>query len=304
MLVCASTLVVSGIGAPISAIILIPVGVYLLSGPATLGWAATLSPYFLTSASLYFIKRRYPVSLDVFILGWLALFGVNIAIPLNLIGPEYIELLAIVAKLIIFVGMISPKFSLLEADIKHFLISGFSKEYPGDGGGHLTLVDPGDKMRSEEIGWIRDKIRENSGKGVRTILISLYDLISPADLASEMRGENLYIVRMKLGGNQDVQVFSENVTTINDDWSQFNFFLTDVIAYSAERNLRCDIILYSLSWIIHNHGWKQVYSQFLPMVSKLKGSQVDLYCFYYPRTHGNRAEIAVFEKLADRIILI
>jgi hypothetical protein len=287
-----------------AAIILIPITVYLLSGPAALGWAATLSPYFLTSISLYFIKRRYPVSLDTFILGWLTLFAVNLTIPLNLIRPDYVEILAIIAKIIIFLGMISPKFSLIEADVKRFLISGFSKEYPIEGGDHLILINPGKKMRSEEIKWIKEKLKENSENGVRTILISLYDLITPSDIGSEGHGEDLYIVRMKLGGNHDVQVFKDNVTTINDDWSQFNFFLTDVIAYSSERNLRCDIILYSLSWIIHSHGWKQVYSQFITMASKLKGSRVKLYCFYYPETHSNRAEIVVFEKIADRIILI
>jgi hypothetical protein len=287
-----------------TAIIIIPIAVYLLSGPASLGWAATLSPYILTSISLIFIKRRSPVSLDVFISGWLALFIVNLTVPLNLLSPMYVETLAIIAKIVIFIGMISPKFSLLEDDVKRFLISGLPQEYLGEERGRVTLVNPGKKMRSEEIKWIKEKVTENSANGLKTILITLYDLISPIDIDPERLGKDLYFVRMKPGERHEVQVFKENVTTMSDDWSKFDFFLTDVIAYSKERNLRCDIILYSLTWIIHSNGWKRVYPQFLTMASKLKESQVNIYCFYYPATHSDPAEITVFEKIADRVILI
>jgi hypothetical protein len=287
-----------------AAIIIIPVAVYLLSGPAALGWAATLSPFILTSASLVFIKRRSPVPLDVFILGWLALFIVNLAVPLSLLSPDIIEALAIIAKTVIFVGMISPKFSLLEDDVKRFLISGLPREYLVEPRGRLTLVNPEGKMRSEEVKWIKEKVAENSANGLKTMLVSLYDLISPLDLDTDGLGRDLYFVRMKPGGSHDIRVFQENVATMSDDPSKFDMYLSDVITYSAERNLRCDIILYTLTWIIHSHGWKRVYPPFLSMASKLKGSQVNVYCFYYPTTHSDNAEIAVFEKIADRVILI
>jgi hypothetical protein len=285
-------------------IFLIPVTVYLLSGPESVGWVASLTPYFLTSLSMFFIRRRYHVSLDLFIMGWLTLLLVNLAMPLSLIRSEYIEVLAIFAKTIIFVGMVSPRFSFLEDDVRRFLISGLPKEYPSEENGRFFLINPGEGNRNDEVKWIKEKVAGNSENGIKTILISFYDLISVSALGSVGLGKDLYLVRMQAGGNHNVQVFKDSTTTMTDDLSQFNFFLSDMFAYSTERNIRCDVILYTLSWIIHSNGWKRVYSQFLSMSPGLKASQVNMYCFYYPETHGDRAEVSVFEKLADRIILI
>ncbi len=76
------------------------------------------------------------------------------------------------------------------------------------------------------------------------------------------------------------------------------------MGYTSEREINCDIILHTLSTLIHTQGWRRVYSLFISRMPALKSSGIHLYCFYYPETHEDKSEISKFEKLADRIIEI
>lgn len=291
---------VSALGLP-----LIPIIVYVVSGPKLIGWAATLSPWLLISLSLIFIWRKYKASVGLFIVGWLFLFFVNVSIPLNMMNAIFADLLALFGKIVIFAGMTSPRFSLLVDDLKRFLISGIPEAYPNETLDHCTLVHLKSGQRAQEIEWIIKKVAENSAKAIRTILISLYDLISPLDLRSVGLSEgDLYLVRMLVGGESFPKIFEDSVMIMNDDLTQLEIFISDIISYSKERRIQCDIILYTLSWFVHTHGWKRVYSFLISKISALKASSVRLYCFYYPETHENISEISVFERIADRIITI
>lgn len=284
---------------------LIPVIVYVLSGSKLIGWTATLSPWFLISLSLILIRRKYAASVDLFIVGWVLLFFLNVSIPLNMIKTFYTELLAIFGKLVIFLGMTNPRFSFLVDDLKRFLISGEPEVYPDETLEHFTLSYPTSGHRVQEIEWISEKVAKNSIRGIRTVLIILYDLISSSELRSLRLDENkLYLVRMLPGGQNSPQVFRESVMSMDDDLTQLDIFLSDIISYSKERRIQCNIILYTLSWLIHTHGWKRVYSFLISKISDLKASSVQLHCFYYPETHGDKAEISKFEKMADKVFTI
>lgn len=283
----------------------IPILIYVVSGPNLIGWSMTLSPFLLIALSLIFIWRKYKASVDLFIVGWLLLLLINVAIPLNMINPGYIEILAIFGKMIIFIGMINPRFSFLEDDLKRYLISGIPEVYPTEISEHLTLLHPKSGQKTQEIEWIREKVTENSLKAIRTIMVTLYDLISPSDLKSiGITEKELYSVRILSGGRSLKQIFKEDNIIINDDMTQFEILLSEIMNYSNEKRVLCDIIVYTLSWIIHTHGWKRVYSLLISKISDLKASNVHIYCFYYPDTHENRAEITKFERLADKIIKI
>ena len=87
---------------------LAPFVFYYFSEPELLALSLTLSPYLLIGLYLYYIKRRFGASLDIFIFGWLFLFVVNVATPLETMDPLYVDLFAIIGKTIIFRGMMTP----------------------------------------------------------------------------------------------------------------------------------------------------------------------------------------------------
>ncbi len=282
----------------------IPILNYLVPGPVFVGWAFALSPYFLVALSLMYIRVKYGVPLDLFITGWMVLLLINASIPLRAMDSAYIELFATLGKAIIFVGMINPTFSFLVEGFKRYLSTAPSGDYIEGDKDHITLLHPTSTNRAKEIEWINNKVKENSAKPRRTVIITLFDLISPQDIRhlGLEKGE-LYLVRMMPGGGGDAPQ-GEGVLTIRDDLDQLDFLLKDLVGYTSEREINCDIILHTLSTLIHTQGWRRVYSLFISRMPALKSSGIHLYCFYYPETHEDKSEISKFEKLADRIIEI
>jgi hypothetical protein len=281
---------------------LVPFTTYILSGPVLVGWSISLSPYILICIGLIFIKRKFPASLDLFIIGWIFLFLINLAHPLNMIAPIYIDILAIIGKIIIYKGMTNPRFSFLADDMKRYLISGVAEKYPQRISEHILLVRPDSGRRDEDLEWITDQIRNNSLEGTRTILVVLYDLISLSNLTTRGLNEgDFYLVRMLPSSEQKIQSFEDNIAVMSDNLLQLEILISEIVAYSQERRIRIDFILYTLSWIIHTHGWESVFNLLTSKISNLKNSDVKFYGFYYPETHPPE-EITKFERLADKII--
>ena len=284
--------------------LLVPLVLYFVSSPEMLAWFLILSPFLLISMYLFYIRRKYGASLDLFVAGWLFLFIVNIAVPLETMNPIYVDLFAIIGKTLIFRGMISPRFSFMAEDLKRFLISGALEVYPEGVVEHCTLVNSGSGQRAQELDWIRQKVAENSRLGIRTILVSFYDLVTSSELVSGgLDEEDLYLVRMLPRGDRADQVIGDSVATMDDDLAQLEILISEIIGFSKERGISCDIVLYTLSWAVHTHGWRSVYSLLTSKMPDLKTSNVQIYCFYYPETH-ERAEASKFEKIADRLLVI
>ena len=217
----------------------------------------------------------------------------------------FVEVFAMFGKVVIFLGMTYPKFSFLVDDFRRFLMSGVPEAYSENSRDRLIFVNPTSGQRSGELQWIKDRVDENKVKAVRTILITTYDLISAADLASNgIEEKDLYLVRMLTGGRGPVNVLKEHVVTINDDLNELDVFFSDIMFFSNERKISCQIIVYTISALIHTHGWKRVYSFLLSKMSQLKASNVQVYGVYYPETHTEKADIMKFEKMADKVLLI
>lgn len=278
---------------------------YFTTQPYVLGRAVSLSPFLFISISLFFIRRRHSASLDLFVVGWAILLLDNIALAVGMMSGVFVEVFAIFGKVVIFLGMTYPRFSFLVDDFRRFLISGVPEAYSESSRDRLILVNTTSGQRSGELQWIKDRIDENKAKAVRTILITTYDLISAADLASNGIDEkDLYLVRLLTGGRGPVSVMKEHVVTINDDLNELDVFFSDIMFFSNERKISCQIIVYTISDLIHTHGWKRVYSFLLSKISQLKSSNVQVYGVYYPETHTEKADISKFEKMADKVLLM
>jgi hypothetical protein len=221
---------------------------------------------------------------------------------LEVIHPGFVELTSAFGKTLIFMGMTQSNFSLFAEDLRRFLIGGLPTEYSEDFQGGFDLINLKGLQKEDEIKWIRERVEMDSRRGVRTILVSVFDLITPRDIWLEGDSENLYFVRMLSGSRSALRAFEEQIMTINDDINNLDILITEIIDYSNQRKIPCNIIMYSLSHLIHNHGWRRVYTFLTAKISILKSSQVRLSSFYYPRTHENISDITKFETLANEII--
>ena len=101
--------------------------------------------------------------------------------------------------------MINPRFAFLVKEIKEFLNSGISNDDVVEPNSVLQLGEVSEAHRRHETNWIVQKVCENSEKGVRTVLVVLYDLITLTDLESlGVKRDDLYLIRLLPKGNRAI----------------------------------------------------------------------------------------------------
>jgi len=263
-----------------------------------------LAPYLFMVLSLAVINWRYSIDVKLQIAGWLNLFFVNLGFITGFVDPGFTDLTSIIAKTVIYMGMTQPRFSFFADDLRAFLIGGVPEEYANHVGGKFTMVKQPNTGKGKDIQWIRDRLLSNSKKGIRTLLITMYDLITADDIHNSDVSEELYMVRVIPGNRSILRTFENRITSINDDPNQIDMLFSDVIRYSNERMIPCEIILYTLSHLIHTHGWRRIYSFVTSKNPVIKSSQVQFTCFYDPRSHEDKTEIIKFENLADSFVSV
>lgn len=278
---------------------------YLTTKPYELAQLVALFPYFFVCASLLFIRFRFRVELDMFVIGWVMIFLINVGYMFGYTDSIFTDIFTMIGKIVIFYGMTGPRFTFLASDFESFLISGSYSSYNENHGGYLTFIESRSK-RNVEIIWIKEKVLNNSLSGVRTVLVTVYDTISPHDLKREgvLDTENLYLIRMVNKEHNVGQTFSEKIMNIGDDVSDLEILFSDIFELAMDRKFSCQIILYNISILIHVHGWRRLYSFLISSIHRMKASNVKLYIIYYPKTHSNYHEIGAIEQLADQIIQI
>ncbi|TRO54281.1 hypothetical protein E2P71_04500 [Candidatus Bathyarchaeota archaeon] len=293
----AKTMLLASLSIPILIVVL-----YFTTQPYLLGLLIASLPWIFTCISLLVIRVRYSSSLDLFVVGWAILTFTNIGALFGVVELAYVEMMAIFGKVVILFGVLYPRFTFLADDLRRFLIAGVPQQYSDQPGDKFVLYSSGLGKRSKEVKWIKERIADNSLKDIRTIIISTYDLISPADMmVSTSEDSNMYFVRMIQGGKSAFHDFGERIIIINDDLNDLDILFSDIINFTKERKITAQIILYNLSALIHTHGWKRVYTFLLSKIPLLKESSVYLYSLYYPKTHEIESDIAKFERLADLV---
>jgi hypothetical protein len=284
---------------------LIIVILYFTTQPITLGQIITLLPYLFISLSLIVVWWLTKVRIEYFIIGWNIIFLANLGSVVNFLHPVYTEILAIFGKILLLNGTMNKTFTLLVDDLARFLISGSVTDYVDFTDGQINFIDLSKVTKQDEYKWLKGRLSENTAKDVRTILISTYDLISVKDLKKyNLESNDLYFIRMVQGRHPLSQVFEEHVMTLNDDIADLDIFIMDIIHFADEHKINCQIIIHTLSSLIHTHGWKRIYTFFLSKIQHIKQSPVSVYVLYYADTHTNKSDIAKFEKMADSVTKI
>jgi len=268
-----------------------------------LAMIVALAPYLFMVLSLLVINWKFGIDVKLQIAGWLDLFFINLGYITELGDPGYTDLTSIMAKIFIYLGMTQPKFSFLADDLRIFLIGGFPQEY-ARAQGRFTMLSQSNTGKAKDVQWIKDRLLNNSKKGIRTLLITMYDLITPDDVYNNDTVDELYFVRVLPGNRSILKTFEDRIMSMNDDLNQIDILFSDVISFSNERTIPCEIIIYTLSHLIHTHGWRRVYSFATSKNPVIKSSQVQFTCFYDSRSHEDRSEIIKFENLADSVISV
>ena len=280
---------------------IILVTIYATTQPYLIGRIVSEAPYLFIAVALIIIRINYNVSLEMFIIGWINLLIANLGSALNYVDPIYLEVLAITSKLILLYGILYPKFTLLADDLRNFLISGSASSYSEGKMGQIILVKASGAAKAQEVNFINRLIREASPKGIRTILISMYDVLTVNDLQNVDKAENdIYGVRMIQGIRTHDTFGGKKVMTINDDPNDLVLLLSDIYNFIEERKVSCQIVFCSLSLLIHTHGWQRIYSILTSNLTHIKNGNLNLYLIYNPETHQG-FEIGQFELLADKI---
>jgi len=266
------------------------------------GLAVALAPYLFITASLMYLKVNYNSDITLLLTGWTNILMLNFAYIYGYMNEGYVDFMSLITKLIIYIGMTNPSFSFLYEDLTRFLLGGVPEEYNDEKHGEFNLVDLKTLNKNQDIQWLKSRIKLNDSRGKRTILVVLYDQIIPSDIFNEDNQGSLFVVRMLIGQSKRVSTFEEPVITINDDFSLLEILFNDIVSFSNDKFIPCEVILYTLSQMVHSHGHRRIYSFITSKMNLIKASMGSLTGFYAPDSHEIKSDMKMIETLADNII--
>ena len=267
---------------------------------STIAWVILLTPHVLVVIALCYAYLRFNVDILLILLGWVPILLANLALASGALNVAYIDLFSGVSKIVVCRGMAKPTFSQLVENLRTFMLGGLAAEYGNGQPGGLYLVDLG-KPKKKEIQWIKARVEDNKRKGTRTVLLSLYGLIPPS-LVADKDAQDFFHIDVRQGKVRAVKVLEGQNMVAADNLDELKVVLMDIIAASRETTALTEVIVYTLSYMVHTHGWNRVYSMLLSMIKSLKEGNVRLTCFYHPETHQEKTMVARLETLAEDII--
>jgi len=278
--------------------------VYVFLGAEEVLLMSNIGLYSFICIILPYLNRKYNLSLNYLMMGLATISVANVVDQFQLLNSIFGEGINIAGRVFLFLGILQPKFKFLAYDISGFMsaqeIVKVNSEYESS---VLVMLESDPECRRAEITFFTDKLKENISRGIRTILIVLYDLITFDDLAKfGVEKQDLHLVRMLTRYNavESQSVFQENESVIKDDLEDLDIILSEIIERAGEEGISCEVFLYNLSALINRHGGKRMYSFVTSKIHQLKTKGVSLYAYIHPETHKHKSETAIFKSLADR----
>lgn len=256
----------------------------------------------LIGGTLIYIHIKSDTKLHILIFGWFMILFLNIIFVSGFLDPGIVDLLQGIQKIVLYLGIRQPRFTSIADRFEQYMISGFSSEFVDLSSGSLSMIDMRNLSRDQEEDWIIKRAAVNKAKGVRTILLSMYDLINTSLLADSDPENDIYYVKVLQGVTKNSPVFEDQTMVLRDDMRLISLFFRDLVDYSIEKRIPCEVILYNLSTLIHSHNWRPVYGFLISATPIIKTSSVNLICIYHPESHEDDSEIKKFETLADSVI--
>ncbi len=267
-------------------------------------------PYTVVLLGIVLVMRKYGKFLYSLFFGWIILTVVDLATFSGFLSLYYAYMLTVPAKVLVLYGAINPMFGMVGVEMQKWLWR--TAQLPPVKRSHFTLIKCVKTPYTREISWIKQRIVDNIKNGIKTFLVVLYDLIS-VDMLKDLEfleHRDVHVIRILRETEEprlkeEYDIFDkEKILVVKDDLTSFARLISRIVRYSQEKGLTCNIIFYSFSWLIHTHGWRNIYLLLTYKIPEIKNSNVYLHALYYPEIHEEKVTVNIFEKLAEEIITI
>ncbi len=252
--------------------------------------------YGLISLGIIYNRAIFGRVLDKLALGWFFLLMVNIFLWEQWI----IDIFALVAKIVLFLGILDQEFTLVAEKIRVA-----AQKYPpistglGKEGGVNLIIPTADSSIESEVKWMEDKIQENIKKRVDTYVFSFQDLPSHSDLR-RMRWINPERVFVFLFSSSS-QKAKEEFTVFKMDITEIGATLFELIKKYSSVEEGCAIIFTDLSVLIHSFNVNDVFNMLLEKMGSLREAGITLYAFFHPEAHSDPAISPLFKNVSDSV---
>ena len=273
----------------------------LITNSEYIAWLSLLIPHLIIISSLGYVYFHLKLDIIWIWAGWIIIFLSNLALAWGSFAPSMVDFFSAAAKLVVYRGMSQPTFSVLADGLRRFVLGGIPTEYPEKYNGGLYLVNFRSSGREKEIHWIKNKIIENNLKGIRTVFISFFDLITPRDLFDKKTEGNFYFIRVLPGRRESAKLFEKQVTAISDDPNQIHLAFNEIIKTSKDTTVPVEVVIYTLSNAVITHGWRRMYTMMTSLIPTLKENKVRVTYIYQPDVHEDKTIVTKFEMLAEKI---
>ena len=239
-------------------------------------------------------------SADLFIMGWASLMIINLV----LFGSGWLaDLLAILSKLIIFLGIITHDFIIVVRKVNEVFQPRPIPPTLGEGEeGELILGVCGlRQLPIQRVSqWLLKLTEDNVAHGIETNIIVLQDVLPRRDLRSALWIDpemvHIFLFSQSPAGSDEFAQIKLGLTELGAT-------ITEIARSYAKKRKRAMIILINLSILIHLFGSLKIYSFLLDKMGIIRSSGVTLIAVFHPETHDDKV-VALFKTIADRIIEI
>jgi hypothetical protein len=233
---------------------------------------------------------------DKIIVGWVLLLITNCL----LWGHWTLDVLATIAKFLIFMGILDQEFTLVAEKIRA------SKKYPPATietyreGSLVLVIPPQSSSRKEEIRWIESKVKENVARQLDTYILCFHSILKHEDLRrlKWMNPERVYVIIFSSG----LKKAQEEFTVLDMDISSIGACLTEITRMYSNKKEGCDVILVDLSVLIHSFSANNILNMLLEKMGSIRESGVNLYAIFHPETFSDPSVEPLFKKMSDAVV--
>jgi len=234
---------------------------------------------------------------DKIIVGWVLLLITNCV----LWGHWTLDVLATIAKFLIFMGILDQEFTLVAEKIRASKKKHLPATIETYREGSLVLVTPPQSSsREEEIRWIESKVKENVAKQLDTYILCFHSILKHEELRrlKWMKPERVFVIIFSSG----LKKTREEFTVLDMDIASIGACLTEITRMCLNKKEGCDVILVDLSVLIHSFGAHNILSMLLEKMGSIRESGVNLYAIFHSETFSDPSVEPLFKKISDSVV--
>jgi len=230
-------------------------------------------------------------------IGWILLYFSNVLLTEQ---GWIIDVFAILAKLIILLGIVNYDFIVIADKIREKRFPPPEAGFGREGGLKLLLSSENSSANQREGNWLRKKVVENVKEGSDTIVCVFQDVVPHKELRAVkwISPEKVSIYLF----SSSAQKTKSEFTVLPMGLAQIGAALSQATKHCQTSEKGCAVVFFHLSLLIHLYGAEAVYAMLLNKMGYLRENGITLFAVFYPSMHGDQSVVSLFTRLADEII--